>query len=160
MGAPRQRAARRYRELMGDAETESYDAIKSLAQTLKGDEAYVETVLRRVEAPELLRRSLRVDQIARAVAEDLELDLAALRTPRRSADARQARAMTAYLGKLCGRIAYSRTAEFFNRDASTIAKDVLALDRSLRQSRRLHYEIEVLPRRLGRSSSLMPDIQA
>lgn len=151
MGAARRGAARRYRELMGDEGAERYDAIRSVAQTFKGDDAFAEAVLQRVEVPELIRRSLRVDQIARAVAEDLELHLPSLRTPTRSAEASRARAMTAYLGKLCGRIPYAKTAAFFNRDASSVAKDVLTLDRSRRDSKELSDRIESLARRLIRA---------
>ncbi len=153
MGTPRHGAARKYRELMGDEGPERYDAIESLAQTFKGDKAFADAVLQKVEVPELIRRSLRVDQVARAVAEHLGLDLSSLRTPRRTAAASRARAMTAYLGKLCGRIPYARTASFFNRDGSSIAKDVLALDRSHRGSKKIRGEIESLARRLVRSSS-------
>jgi chromosomal replication initiation ATPase DnaA len=152
MGTPRQGAARKYRELMGDEGPERYDAVNSLGQTFKGDEAFAEAALQKVEVPELIRRSLRVDQIARAVAEDLELNVSSLRTPSRSAEASRARAMTAYLGKLCGRIPYAKTAAFFNRDGSSIAKDVLVLDRSLRDSKKLRDEIDTLARRLIRVS--------
>src|ERR1700693_3854728 len=43
-------------------------------------------------------------------------------------DDARASALTAYLGKLYGRIPYSRTATFFNRDGTSIARDVHALD--------------------------------
>jgi chromosomal replication initiation ATPase DnaA len=124
-----------------------------IAQTFKGDKAFADAVLQKVEVPELIRRSLRVDQTARAVAEHLEPDLSSLRTPRRTAVASRARAMTAYLGKLCGWIPYARTPAFFNRDGSSIARDVLALDRSHRDSKKLRDEIESLARGLVRSST-------
>jgi hypothetical protein len=59
--------------------------------------------------------------------------------------------LTAYLGKIYGRIPYSRTAEFFNRDGASIARDVLALDRSLRDSKELQSRIDNLARGLTRT---------
>lgn len=150
MGAPRHRAPRKYRELMGDEEPQRYEAIGSVAQTFKGDEAFAEAVLRRVEVPELIRRSLRVEQVARAVADDLDLDLPSLRSPSRQTGASRARAMTAHLGRLCGRIPYTRTAAFFNRDSSSVTKDILALHRSLRESKNVRDQIDALARRLIR----------
>jgi chromosomal replication initiation ATPase DnaA len=54
--------------------------------------------MRTIEVPELVSRSLSVEQIASAVASDPGLDLATLRTPSRRAKASRARALTAYLG--------------------------------------------------------------
>jgi REP element-mobilizing transposase RayT len=136
MGARPGSEARGYRELMGAEDPERYDEIRSLAQTFKGDEDFAAAAMRIVEVPELVRRSLTVEQIARAVARSLKLDLQSLRTPSRRADASRARALTAYLGKLYGRIPYARTAEFLNRSGASIARDVLALDQSLRDSKK------------------------
>ena len=152
MGARRGSAARRYRELMGEEDPERYDEFRSVAQTFKGDENFVAAAMRTIEVPELVRRSLSVEQIARAVASDLRLDLATLRTPSRRAEASRARALTAYLGKLYGRIPYSRTAEFFNRDGSSIARDVLALDQSLQDSKKLRSRVDDLARSLINAS--------
>ena len=137
---------------MGEEDPGRYDEIRRLAQTFKGDENFAAAAMRVIEVPELIRCSLSVEQIARAVAGDLELDLASLRTPSRCAEASHARALTAYLGKLYGRIPYSRTAEFFNRDGATIARDALALDRSLRDSKKLRSKIDTLARSLLRAS--------
>lgn len=153
MGARRGSGAHRYRELMGETEHERYNEIGDIAQVFKGDEAFAKKALQRVEVPELVRRSLRVEQIALAVAKDVGLDLPSLRTPSRRADASQARAMTAYLGRLCGRIPYSRTATYFNRDASTVAKDVFKFDQTLRTTRKLREQVDAIARRLIRPSS-------
>jgi REP element-mobilizing transposase RayT len=153
MGARRANGARRYRQLMGEAESERYDEIGNLAQTFKGDEVFVEKVMQKVEVPELIRRALRVEQIARAVADDLRLDLPSLRTPSRRVEASRARAITAFLGKLCGRIPYSKTAAFFNRDASSIAKDVFTFDLALRHSKKIREQVDALANRLIKTSS-------
>jgi chromosomal replication initiation ATPase DnaA len=138
---------------MSDEGPERYDAVGSVAQTFKGDEAFAEAVLQRVEVPELIRRSLRVEQIARAVASEMELNLQSLRSPSRQEEASRARAMTAYLGRLCGQIPYARTAAYFNRDGSSVAKDVRALDQALRNSKSLRGHLDSLARRLIRPSS-------
>ncbi len=67
--------ARGYRELIGEEDPERYDEVRSLAQTFKGGEDFAAAPMRIVEVPELIRRSLSVEQIARAVAGDLKLDL-------------------------------------------------------------------------------------
>jgi hypothetical protein len=59
--------------------------------------------------------------------------------------------LTAYLGKLYGRIPYSRTAGFFNRGGASIARDVLALDQSLRDSKELQSRIDNLARSLTKT---------
>src|SRR5262249_3195581 len=100
MQADRTSGARHYRRLMGEADPERYEDLAGIAQTIKGDENFAADVIRRVEVPELVRRSLRVDQVARAVAEALEVDLQSLRSSSRKAEASRARAMTAHLGKL------------------------------------------------------------
>lgn len=138
---------------MGDQKSDQYEAVGTVAQTFKGDEAFAEVVLQRVEVPELIRRSLRVDQVARAVAEELKLNLPSLRSPSRQDGAPRARAMTACLGSLCGPIPYARTAAFFHRDGSSFAKDVLELDQALRDSRKLRDQLEALARRLVREPS-------
>jgi hypothetical protein len=61
--------------------------------------------------------------------------------------------MTAYLGKLCGRIPYSRTAAYFNRDASSVAKDVLRFDQALRSSKKLRSQTDALAHHLIKASS-------
>ncbi len=143
--------ARGYRELMGEEDPERYDEVRSLAQTFKGGEDFAAAAMRIVEVPEFIRRCLSVEQIARAVPGDLKLDLQSLRTPSRHADASRARALTAYLGKLYGRIPFARTAEFFNRSGASIARDVLHLDQSLRDSKELQRRVDNLARRLTKT---------
>jgi len=74
-----------------------------------------------------------------------------LRTSSRCADASRARALTAFLGKLYGRIPYARAAEFFNHDGASIVRDVLALDQSPRDSKELRRRIDNLARSLTRT---------
>jgi len=138
---------------MGEEDPERYDEVHSLAQTFKGGEDFAAAAMRIVEVPELVRRSLTVEQIARVVAGDLKLDLQSLRTPSRRADASRARSLTAYLAKLYGRIPFAQTAEFFNRSGASIARDVLHLDQSLRGSKELQRRLDNLARRLIKTES-------
>jgi hypothetical protein len=59
--------------------------------------------------------------------------------------------VTAYLGKLYGRIPFARTAEFFNRSGASIARDVLHFDQSLRDPEELQRRIDNLARRLTKT---------
>jgi hypothetical protein len=69
--------------------------------------------------------------------------------------------MTACLGKLCGRIPYSKTAAFFNRDSSSIAKDVLTFDLALRHSTKTREQADALRKPAPQNLiSRIPDIQA
>jgi len=86
--------------------------------------------------------------MGRAIATEIELNLQSLPSPSRREGASRARAMTAYLGRLCGQIPYARTVAYFNRDGSSVAKDVRALDQDLRHSKSLRGQLDCLARRL------------
>jgi hypothetical protein len=62
------------------------------------------------------------------------------------------RDLTAHLGKLYGRIPYARPVECFDRDQSSVAKDVLGLE-ALRESRRVREQVDQLARRLIKGSA-------
>jgi hypothetical protein len=83
LGARRMDGPRRYRVLTREAGSESYEELGTTAQIVKGDEAFAAQVMGRVEVPELIRRSLRVERIARLVAESEGLDLESLRASSR-----------------------------------------------------------------------------
>ena len=60
-----------------------------------------------------------------------------VRSPTRRRDAALARAMVGYVGMLCGRIPYRRTADFFRRDGSTLARDIRSFEAKLLESKAL-----------------------
>ena len=140
----RERAVRRYQRLMSEELSEPYESVPKVAQLIKGDEAFAADVIRRAEMPELSRRRLKVEAVARLVAESRGVNLESLRGVSRARDASRARAIVGYLAKLHGRIAYSRTAEYFNRDGSTVSKDVRHFEQALRDSGALQREVAVL----------------
>ncbi len=118
---------------MGEQIHEPYDDVASVAQSIKGEEDFARQILEAKGDSELLRRSLRVEQVAGIVATAEDLDLHHLRGLTRRRDASRARAIIGYLAKVYGRIPYVTTAKFFNRDASTLAKDIRAFEAALRE---------------------------
>ena len=141
LSSGRSAALRRYRRLMREEETEPYDRIRTVAQIVKGDEGFARRVLEKADDRELIRCSVSVESVARLVAEAEGMDLAYLRGLTRRRDASAARAMVGHLARANGRIPYSDTAEFFNRDPSTISRDIRRFESSLASSRELRAKI-------------------
>ncbi len=56
--------------------------------------------------------------------------------------------MVGHLARATGRIPYSDTAEFFNRDPSTISRDIRRFESSLAKSRELRAKVNRLADRL------------
>ena len=96
-------------------------------------------------------RSLRVETLARRVAQSRGVDLSRLRGQGTDHDVSLARGITAHLGKTVGRIPYARTAQYLNRDGSTLTWDVRRLEELLRKSPSLRFEVNRL------AGSLMND---
>jgi putative transposase len=148
LGGSRSKAVRRYRRLMGEEEAEPYEQIQGVAQVIKGDEAFARHVLEAMDDRELIRRSLRVASVARTVAEAERMDLAYLRGLTRRRDASLARALVGHLAKTYGRIPYAATAAFFNREPSTLARDIRRLESLLPQKRSLREKVAQLANRI------------
>jgi REP element-mobilizing transposase RayT len=136
-GRRRQAAARAYRAFMAHFEEDSYEAMRTIGQLVKGDEEFATRILEESGEPEVVRRGLTVDRVARAVAEVLALEVEDLKSSRRSRDLSSARAIAGYVGRERGRISLSRTAEHFRRDRSTMVRDVQRLEERLDQARGL-----------------------
>lgn len=144
--APRRsEALRNYRFLMRagavEAGVEPYDQVRDVAQVVKGDEEFARRVFEQADDHQLIRRSLRVETVARLVADDLGLDLGYLRGPTRRRNASLARALAGHLLKSHGCVSYASTAEFFHRDPSTLARDIRRLEASLAASRALRERV-------------------
>jgi len=148
LASKRSEAVRRYRRLMREEEPEPYDQVRSVAQIVKGDEGFARRVLEKADDRELIRRSLSVASVARLVAEAEGLDLAYLRGLTRRRNASAARAMVGHLARAYGRTPYAKTAEFFNRDPSTLSRDIRAFEASLIRSRDLRAKLTRLADRL------------
>jgi putative transposase len=140
----RSAAVREYRRLMGDTESEAYDEVRSHAQVVKGDDAFADRVLREAGEARLLRNDLTVGRVAKAVARSEGISMADLQGPGRFRRNARIRAIVALIGRLEARIPASRTARFFNRDESTIVRQVLWLEEEMRQNPRLRTRIRQL----------------
>lgn len=148
LASRRSEAARRYRRLMREPEMEPYDRVPSVAQIVKGDEDFARRVLEKADDRELIRRSVSVESVARLVTQAEGLDLGYLRGLTRRRDASAARAMVGYLARTYGRTPYARTADFFNRDPSTLSRDIRAFEASLTHDRGLRAKLSKLANRL------------
>jgi putative transposase len=151
LGSQRPAACRAYRRLVGEQSTEPYDLIQAVAQVIKGDDDFARRLLK--DDRQLIRRSLRVEKIAELVARAAGLDLAYVCGITRRRNASRARAIVGHLAKLYGRISYATTAEFFNRDASTLAKDIRAFESLLLQSAKEREHVERFATKLIGTSS-------
>jgi chromosomal replication initiation ATPase DnaA len=127
---------------MGETAPEArYDEVQAIGQVVRGDEAFARSVFESVGGMELVRRNLAVERLSRVVANELGQDLEWLRSPTRRREASLARAIVGHLGMIYGRIPYCRTAEFFRRDGSTLARDIRSFEDSLSRTKALRSSI-------------------
>lgn len=148
LAATRSAAVAQYRRLMGEPEPETYAAVRSVGQIVKGEEGFARRMLEKSDDRELVRRSLRVEAVAREVADELQLDLGYLRSVSRRREASQARAIIGHLGKTYAGIPYARTAKYFHRDASTLTRDIRRFESDLQGSPELRRRVSGLVSRL------------
>jgi putative transposase len=148
LASQRDDAVTLYRELMAADPGEPYEAVPGVAQVFKGDEDFARRVIRGQPERELVRRSISVGSVAEEVARARGLTLSLLRGAGRTREASLARAIVAYLAKSVGRIPYVRTAEFLNRDGSTLTRDIHNLETRILESRSLKAEVDRLAERL------------
>jgi len=76
-----------------------------------------------------------VERVARDVARRLNIGLAEVSSPGRSRAASQARALTAWAGREAGNVSIARTAKYFGRDTSTMARNVARLEARMRREK-------------------------
>ncbi len=147
-GRQRQAAVRAYAAFMARSEGTDYEDLQTFGQLVKGDEEFATRILDHSGEPEVVRRGLSVDRVARAVAQVLALKVEDLRSARRSRDLSSARAMAGYVGRELGRISLSRMAEHFRRDRSTLVRDVQRLEERLDQTSELRNTVVAIMKRL------------
>ncbi|MGH9317089.1 MAG: transposase, partial [Thermoanaerobaculia bacterium] len=141
-------ATRRYRRFMSKRDVESYEEAQTIGQAVRGDEAFARGVFQAAGGLELVRRSLTVAGLSRIVAGELRQDLEFLRSPTRRRETSIARAMVGHLGMIYARIPYCRTAEFFRRDGSTLARDIRGFEQKLRETKALRSSLARIVERL------------
>jgi REP element-mobilizing transposase RayT len=147
-GRRRLAAVRAYTAFMARSEEADYEGLQTFGQLVKGDEEFAIQILEQSSEPEIVRRGLSVERVARAVAQVLDLKVEDLRSARRSRDLSSARAIAGYVGRELGRISLSRMAEHFRRDRSTLVRDVQRLEGRLNQTRELRNTVVAIMKRL------------
>ena len=147
-GGRREAAGRAYATFMARSEGAGYDGLRTFGQLVKGDEEFATRTLEESGEPEIMRRGLSVDRVARAVAQALDLKLEDLRSAKRSRDLSAARAIAGYVGRELGRISLSKMAEHFRRDRSTLVRDVQRLEQRLDQTKELQNTLVAITKRL------------
>jgi REP element-mobilizing transposase RayT len=147
-GRRRRAAVRAYTTFMARSEGADYEGLQTFGQLVKGDEEFATRILEQSGEPEVMRRGLSVERVARAVAQVLDLKVEDLRSARRSRDLSSARAIAGYVGRELGRISLSRMAEHFRRDRSTLVRDVQRLEGRLDQTRELRNTVAAIMKRL------------
>ena len=127
LGSTRSEAIARYRR--GGRVVPAYENARPVAAVIKGDDAFAERALRLAGKPE--PRAWRTEQIARAVSQVENVDLAVLRGRRQGGGLSRMRAIAGYLAGREAGIPIARMASFLGRDESTLIKGVLELERVL-----------------------------
>jgi hypothetical protein len=152
LGSRRQAAIRGYRRLMREQLGEPYEEVASWGQVVKGDEAFAGRVLEAVGEPPLIRPDLTVEVVSKLVASLEEIGLERLRSASRGRRESRARIIAAWAGREAGRIPLARTAKYFFRDTSTLAKGVARLEQQIVGDRSLRERLEKLRRRLDNAT--------
>lgn len=130
LGPTRRVATARYRKLMGDQVEESYEDIQSYAQAIKGDKAFAERVLQESGVPPIVGK-LTEAKVVSVVAAGLGVRVSDLIGGGRQRNLSRARSIAAYIGRAAGGIPVARTARYFGREESTLARGVLRLEETL-----------------------------
>jgi putative transposase len=144
----RRAAVRRYVELMARGAGPDYEDLEAVGQVVKGDEQFAVQRLADAGEPEPLLRGLTEGRVARVVARAQELRGPELRGPGRSRDLSEARAIAGYIGKRLGGISLSRMARYFQRDGSTLVRDVGRLEQRLEAEPLLRRRLESIVKSL------------
>lgn len=149
LGADPGRAARRYREFMGSERSEGYEDLKAFANVVKGDEVFARTALKR--ANEAGRRRWSVEQIGHAVARRAGLDIEEIRAHAFSHGRARARAIAGYVARKHVGIPLTRVAEFFQRDGTTLVRDLRRFEPEIKARGALWEEITAVLQELDGS---------
>lgn len=148
LGRTRLAATRAYRRLMREQLDEPYESLAAWGQAVKGDAKFADEAFRRVGELPVIRRNLTVEAIAREVARREGVDLAELRSRGQGRRGSRGRAVSAWAGREVAGISIARTAKYFRRDTSTMARSVGRLESQMRGDRQLRQSVEGLVRSL------------
>ncbi|HPA51362.1 MAG TPA: transposase, partial [Thermoanaerobaculia bacterium] len=127
----RPKARRLFQEFVTGSSAGRYDPDGARFGAVVGGEDFVRTALAGAGREDLVRRTLTVEAVVKAVAAHEEVSVDELTGPSRLRSLSRVRSLCALLGREYGGIPFARTARFFGRDASTISRDVAFLERRL-----------------------------
>jgi hypothetical protein len=147
-GSSRSRAAAAYARFMAQEATLPYEDLRAYGQVVKGDEQFAEKRLRQAGEPSVRRLSVSVEKVARLVAVELGIEVATMKGPSRERDVSRARSMTGYVAREAGRVSLARTAAYFDRDGSTLVRNVAFLERELAEDPVLRRKVAAMTNRL------------
>jgi putative transposase len=148
-GTSRRKAAAAYVRFMETEPQLGYEDLKAFGQVVKGDEQFAEARFRQAAEPAVRRLGVSVDKVARLVAVELGVPLEVMKGPSRARDVSKGRGVTAYVAREAGRIALSRTAEYFGRDGSTLVRNVAVLESELSSSPALRKQLSSISSQLS-----------
>jgi chromosomal replication initiation ATPase DnaA len=134
--------------LMREAIEEPYEEAESHGRVVRGEEEFAEAQFRIAGEQVPKRRSVSVERLASAVAEQFGVEATELGRPGRYRKLSRLRAVVACVGREVAGHPITRTARHFGREGSTLVRTVLRLERELTRDRRLDQQIHRLVRAL------------
>ncbi len=151
LGRGRSAAIRGYRKLMREKLEEPYEKVETWGQAIKGKEAFADRMLQAAGEPRVLRRNLTIEAVARKVAQTQEIGPGQMMTRGRGRAGSEARALTAWVGREVAGISIARTAKYFGRDTSSMARNVARLEERMTTVRDLRSLCKSLVASLSRA---------
>lgn len=127
----RPKARRLFQEFVAGTAAGHYDPDAARLGAVVGGDDFVRTALVVAGRTDLVRRTLTEDVIAQTVAAQEGVALTDLVGPGRLRSHSRIRSLCALLGRDAGQISLARTARYFQRDPSTISRDVSRFERRL-----------------------------
>ena len=153
LGPTRGVAVRRYIELVDGPGTQpSYEALRAIDRTVKGEETFA--LERFVEGDQLepLLRGVSEERLIEVVARSTGLTKEDLTGPRKGGSIAFARSVAAYLGRRFARISTRRLARRLHRDDSSFARPIARLEKRLETDSSLREQIGRIVAELQSSS--------
>lgn len=156
LGRGRSAAIRGYRRLMREELEEPYERAETWGQAVRGEEAFADRFFRDAGEPRILRRNLTVEAVAREVARRQGIGVAQMITLGQGRVGSLSRVLAAWAGREVGGISIARTAKYFRRDTSTMARNVSRLEARMRGSKQLRSLCDSLVESLGALPQPLP----
>ena len=128
---------------------EPYERVETWGQAVRGEEAFADRFLRDIGEPQILRRHLTVEAVAREFAPRQGISMAQMITLGQGPVGSLERALTAWVGREVGGISIARTARYFRRDTSTMARNVSRLEERMRASKEIRSLCDGIVESLG-----------